>query len=750
MRARFGLLFAVVAASRSAVDDHEVPTDPIGTPDKANADSQASATVVDSTAARSLTNNYPSGYNVNGGYESGPYDGYNDGPYDGYNDGKYGQDDGYNDGPYGGYKNGPYDDYNDGKYDGYNANRGYNANGGYKNGPYGGYKNGPYGGYKNGPYGGYKNGPYGGYKNGPYGGYKSGPYDGYKNGKYGQDSGYNGYGGYKNGLYGGYNDTGGSADFNYTTIVYVPGGNVSADTNDTIQYVPGGGNTDGYYKRDDTYKSDFRGADYGYNGGYDSHNYWSRNSADAPPYLAESPSQGQRYPDVDHTSDYVYGHYTDSDDGCPSQPCHELATVEHGKCVYRQLAPGTLCAGQSCNNGGPCDDDEKDYCDSTGTCVDGYRIETYVPCRPAVSACDVPEYCNGKQSQCPMDRFSPRTQKCIGHSNGGDCDTTDYCDGRGHCVDAFRGPSFVCRPARDDCDAPERCSGHSGKCPRNSFADKSTDCTRLGKSSRGPCDARDRCDGKGNCIDRFHGPDHVCRKPRDVCDVPEYCTGDSNACPDDEFADTSVVCTDIGDSSHGSCDGVDYCDGRGNCIDRFLDCDQICRKQHDVCDLPEYCTGVHGSCPRDEFADSGTVCTPIGASSNGPCDAIDYCNGRGTCIDNFNVDTLCYNPRGFCDSGRFCDGTSGACPAAGYDREYVLLADDASMTEVIMQSFRLCSAKVTEGLVSVDGAMPSHSVYVLLAGVALVAVVVAIVVTKVKPLLGVGKNDDYTLVTETV
>ncbi|EQC39210.1 hypothetical protein SDRG_03415, partial [Saprolegnia diclina VS20] len=489
-----------------------------------------------------------------------------------------------------------------------------------------------------------------------------------------------------------------------------------------------------------------------YDTGYDSHDNWWHDhiadSNDATPSYPSRPSPGHEYPNFENASDDVYDHFADSDDECPFQPCHQLETIEYGKCVYRQLAPGTLCAGQSCDNGGPCDDDEKDYCDSDGTCVNGYRIETYVPCRPAVSACDVPEYCNGKQSECPVDKFSPRTQKCIGHSNGGDCDTTDHCDGRGHCVDGFRGSSFVCRAARDACDAPEHCTGHSGMCPHNRFADKSTDCTGMGRSSKGPCDARDRCDGKGNCIDRYHGPDHICRKPRDECDVPEYCTGDSRDCPDDEFADTSVTCS--GASSHGACDSVDYCDGHGNCIDQFLDSDHVCRKERDVCDLPEYCTGVHGSCPRNEFASAGTVCTPIGASSNGPCDAIDYCDGRGTCVDNYNVDTLCYDPRGFCESGRFCNGASGACPAAGYGHDYVLLADDASMTEVVMHNFRMCSAKVAEGLVSVDGTMPSHSVFVLLASVALVAVVVAIVVTKGKPMSSAGNDDGYVLVTENV
>ncbi len=66
----------------------------------------------------------------------------------------------------------------------------------------------------------------------------------------------------------------------------------------------------------------------------------------------------------------------------------------------------------------------------------------------------------------------------------------------------------------------------------------------------------------GACCDgcHFRQPTYVCRPAVDECDVAEYCTGDNDSCPSDEFASPDTVCDD-----GVFCNGEDSCDGNGGC-----------------------------------------------------------------------------------------------------------------------------------------------------------------------------------------
>ncbi|KDO17533.1 hypothetical protein SPRG_16920, partial [Saprolegnia parasitica CBS 223.65] len=423
------------------------------------------------------------------------------------------------------------------------------------------------------------------------------------------------------------------------------------------------------------------------------------------PYDFLSAAQASRYRST-HDDHAHHGQYWDDvhveviadEDGCPEIPCRELSDFVNGKCTYTPLPHGTLCPGQSCDNDGPCDADEKDYCDSDGTCLNGYKDQSIV-CRSARDACDAADYCSGESSECPDDEFAPSSKVCtkMGKSTGGPCDAPDYCDGRGHCVDMYQSNKHVCRRAADVCDEAETCTGVSGDCPSNSFARKGIECTSIGKSSGGACDSVDRCDGHGKCIDHFKGTNHLCRKPVDVCDEPEYCSGECGVCPDDLAAPVGKVCTEIGKSSGGKCDGVDVCDGRGRCIDTFLHSSVVCRHASDICDVPEYCTGYVGKCPHDKFASRTTECTPIGESSDHACDGVDYCDGHGKCVDHFEKDTLCHVAEDLCDTNLFCNGAHASCPRSTHDT-HDFGNDYAS---VFAYKARQCSAKAAQQFVSV-------------------------------------------------
>ncbi|EQC31470.1 hypothetical protein SDRG_11067 [Saprolegnia diclina VS20] len=433
------------------------------------------------------------------------------------------------------------------------------------------------------------------------------------------------------------------------------------------------------------------------------------------------------------------------EDGCPEVPCHEISDFLNGKCTYTQLPRGTLCPSQSCDNGGECDADEKDYCDGEGKCLNGYKDQNSV-CRGARNLCDEAEYCSGDHSKCPGDEFAPTTKVCtkMGKSTGGPCDAPDYCDGNGHCVDKYQPTKHVCRRAVDVCDVAETCTGVSGDCPSNSFASKRTICTSIGSSSGGACDDIDRCNGHGKCVDHFKGTSHLCRRQVDVCDEPEYCPGECGVCPDDALAPVGKVCTQIGKSSGGACDGVDVCDGRGSCVETFLGSDVVCREACDICDVPEFCTGYNGKCPRDKFAPRTTECTPIGESSDHACDGVDYCDGSGKCVDKFEKDTLCHVAEDLCDSSHFCNGASADCPRNNEEAHY---GDDYA--SVFAYKARQCSAKAAHKFVSVYDA-PGNAALLLVA-VAMVgalAAIVAVSASKKEAPSAISMEDGYVPLTQ--
>ncbi|OQR80893.1 hypothetical protein ACHHYP_17082 [Achlya hypogyna] len=405
---------------------------------------------------------------------------------------------------------------------------------------------------------------------------------------------------------------------------------------------------------------------------------------------------------------------------CPAVTCFAAACSSSGKCEYSALKPYTKCPGQSCSNGGACDDDENDYCGFYGECVsahksfwtvcrpaagpcdvaeyctghastcpldsyasawttcsgfsnggacdaqdycDGYGncVDKFLPssqvCRAAKSSCDVSEYCTGTAGTCPADTVAPATTKCEGKSSGGACDSQDYCDGKGNCVDAFKPSTTVCRAAKSTCDVAETCTGKSSDCPADSFASSTTTCT--GTCNSNPCDGQDLCDGKGNCVDVFLPSTTVCRPSTGQCDVAETCTGHSGYCPIDKLASSTTAC--VGKSSGGACDGADYCDGKGNCIDAYLPSTTVCRASKGDCDIAEYCTGNASSCPVDGFACSTTKCN--GKSSGGACDSQDFCDGSGNCVDTYKPTSfVCRASKGQCDIAETCSGTSGVCP----------------------------------------------------------------------------------------
>jgi hypothetical protein len=182
--------------------------------------------------------------------------------------------------------------------------------------------------------------------------------------------------------------------------------------------------------------------------------------------------------------------------------------------------------------------------------------------------------------------------------------------------------SKVCRESAGTCDVEEKCDGYNLDCPKDEFASATTPCT--GTKNNGPCDGMDLCDGNGNCVDKFLGAEKTCRDAVDVCDVAEVCDGKQSDCPKDEFASATTPCT--GTKNDGPCDGIDLCDGKGKCEDKFLGAEKTCREAAGCCDVPEVCPGGQSACPDDDFKPANTPC--VGPVAENTCTTdISACTG---------------------------------------------------------------------------------------------------------------------------
>ncbi|OQR82396.1 hypothetical protein ACHHYP_16122, partial [Achlya hypogyna] len=305
--------------------------------------------------------------------------------------------------------------------------------------------------------------------------------------------------------------------------------------------------------------------------------------------------------------------------------------------------------------------------------------------------CDVAETCTGASGFCPTDTFASSSTKCTGTCNGNPCDGQDLCDGKGNCVDVYLPSTTVCRPSKGQCDVAESCSGTSGFCPADGFASTTTTCT--GTCNGNPCDGQDLCDGKGNCVDKYLPSSTICRAAKGECDVAETCTGTSGLCPTDGFACSTTKCT--GTCNGNPCDGQDFCDGKGNCVDKYLPSGTVCGTKGNSCIIPATCTGDMGFCPPDSYEDSGKSCS--GNKNGGVCDGKDSCDGEGNCIDRFLNGVVCQKPVGY-SRPTYCNGKSSTCPVTSYLSLREMVEDAVPATEQLLV-VRSSSPMVLLGLV---------------------------------------------------
>ncbi|XP_006897020.1 PREDICTED: disintegrin and metalloproteinase domain-containing protein 21-like [Elephantulus edwardii] len=149
----------------------------------------------------------------------------------------------------------------------------------------------------------------------------------------------------------------------------------------------------------------------------------------------------------------------------------------------------------------------------------------------------------------------------------------------------FCGNSRVDPGEQCDCGSLKQC--YNNRC-----------CEQNCKLSTGSLCNEDLC--CTNCT--YSSPGTLCRPIKNICDLPEYCTGSSRFCPDNFYLQDGTPCSEVG-----------YC-FHGNCTDRSIQCKEIFGPSAVDADSACYTINTKGSrfghCRRDEEYRTHDECKP--------------------------------------------------------------------------------------------------------------------------------------------
>jgi len=330
-----------------------------------------------------------------------------------------------------------------------------------------------------------------------------------------------------------------------------------------------------------------------------------------------------------------------AEDLCQNNPC---ITMENSTC--EALTGNCICNTGFCQIAGLCVADGTANNEQKCLICDSNRQKTgwslgliSHECREASGPCDVAEFCDGQNPECPEDL--KLTSEC--RPSAGQCDAVDFCDGiHNQCPDDAK-LTVECRSANGVCDAVDFCNGVDNDCPAD------IKLTSKCRDSVGICDAIEFCDGINNNCPADNKLTSECRPATGVCDKAEFCNGTGNTCPTDTKLTTECR------SSAGVCDKADFCDGLQNICPIDAKLTSQCRDAAGVCDKVEYCDGQNNSCPTD------TKLTIECRPSSGTCDAADFCDGTNNdCPEDLAASNgeMC-NDENLCTVGDTCQ--NGTC-----------------------------------------------------------------------------------------
>eukprot|EP00985_Skeletonema_marinoi_P005388 scaffold2331_cov109-Skeletonema_marinoi.AAC.5 len=238
---------------------------------------------------------------------------------------------------------------------------------------------------------------------------------------------------------------------------------------------------------------------------------------------------------------------------------------------------------------------------------------------PIIDECtsDITSGCNdsltspaSKDCAAPICNLDTSGNKCgITSANQGEsCDMNDKKDEEGNtcyfgnecsginCIAAYKAENYPCTgPVNDPFDS--ECVEYKCKKDANPEAEDSTrttckavpksnetECNRGEGFPRGECDRGDKCDGAGMCSSTYsYKPSNTtCRDSVNLCDAPEYCTGDNYTCPEDKNYGEGTIFGEYGAELNGE----------------FV-CRPACENDGCKDDIEEVCPGNTDTCPDD-------------------------------------------------------------------------------------------------------------------------------------------------------
>lgn len=373
---------------------------------------------------------------------------------------------------------------------------------------------------------------------------------------------------------------------------------------------------------------------------------------------------------------------------CTAQDeCHNAGTCQAGTgvCSNPNKANGTTCTDPNPSN--PCDVGK---CQS-GTCTQS-AANTGAQCRPAGGECDLAEFCQTNQVNCPADSKKTNGTTCT--DDGLPC-TTDRCNGSSNaCIHAAGNAGTICNPSAGVCDVAETCTGSSTQCPANTFQPNSVQCRSPSCANGPPAVATlpANCTGSSAAcpsLQTLNCPSNLCSgnfcsggctidsqcQPGNYCDAgtctPTLATGKqcttSNSCTSGNCIDGYCCNTACGNGSTTDCQSCNQSGSQGTC--RPLPSNTTCRAANGVCDVAEVCNGSATSCPADGFRSASTSCRNA-SCSNGTATQAANCTGSSPscpgvttnqCTPYLCSGTACgtsCSSDANCVTGNFCNGTA--------------------------------------------------------------------------------------------
>ncbi len=350
-------------------------------------------------------------------------------------------------------------------------------------------------------------------------------------------------------------------------------------------------------------------------------------------------------------------------------------------CWNQQCQPGSVATGNACDDGDVCTIGES--CQSDGSCGGGsingacgcceFTSNTgggeFGTCTSPVTEEDCEQELGGFFEQGGICNTQSGVCQAGGECGNGQVEGFEQCDDgnqeSGDCCDAscqFESQGAACKDGNpctlnDSCDGSGICTGGSAnpQCGCCEFGLLSSVFDSSARTLEGACEAPVE---EQSCRDSlgefFQGAS--CNLELGTCELAAVC-GNGTVEIGEQCDDGNLENGDCCDSScqfeelespcsdGNACTDEDYCNGEGTCVSGVpVSCNDSNECTTDVCDPQQGCTFT----PNNDPCDDGNACTFDDTCSDGQC--------IGTLVS-------CQPPVPPCESGEFCNPSSGLCEA---------------------------------------------------------------------------------------